>query len=127
MEKFYSDIDLRFQKHPITKDLIKLEDDDAVKASIKNIVLINKKEKRFDSFLGGNIRNYIFENMDSLYIETIKEDIISLIYKYDQRINDIVITNLSNLDNDDIFLSIVYKISNIPYTSTLDLIIKKIR
>lgn len=127
MEKFYSDIDLRFQKHPITKDLIKLEDDDAVKASIKNIVLINKKEKRFDSFLGGNIRNYIFENMDSLYIETIKEDIISLIYKYDQRINDIVITNLSNLDNDDIFLSIVYKISNISYTSTLDLIIKKIR
>ena len=76
MEKFYSDIDLRFQAHPLTKDLIKLEDGDAVKQSIKNIVLTNKKEKRFDSLFGGNLRNYLFENIDTLYLDTIKEDII---------------------------------------------------
>lgn len=127
MEKFYSDIDLRFQAHPLTKDLIKLEDGDAVKQSIKNIVLTNKKEKRFNSLFGGNLRNYLFENIDTLYLDTIKEDIIELIYSYEQRVVNVRIVNLSNLDNNNISLSLIYEIINIPLPSTLDLIIKKVR
>ncbi len=127
MEKFYSDIDLRFQSHPLTKDLIKLEDGDAVKQSIKNIVLTNKKEKRFNSLFGGNLRNYLFENIDTLYLATIKEDIIELIYRYEQRVVNVRINNLSNLDNNNISLSLIYEIINIPLPFTLDLIIKKVR
>ena len=39
-----------------------LKNEDAIKASVKNIVLYNFYEKPFDPFFGGNIIGLLFEN-----------------------------------------------------------------
>ena len=57
----YSDLNLLFTAHPITKDVTRLLDADAVKRSVKNIVLTNYYERPFKPAFGGGIRNLLFE------------------------------------------------------------------
>lgn len=127
MAKYYTDIDLRFKLHPLTKDIGKLEDDDAVKNSIKNIVLTNKNEKRFNNEFGGNVRSYLFEEIDFIVSEVIKQDITDLIYRYESRVENVIITNLSDISADTLSFTIQYNIINIPLPQTLDLIVRKLR
>ena len=48
----YSDFDLSFLKHPNTKDITILKDLDAVKQSIKNLILTSRGERPFQPTLG---------------------------------------------------------------------------
>ena len=57
----YSDLDLFFNAHPITKDITVKTDTDAIKRSVKNIVLTNYYERPFKPSLGGGVRNLMFE------------------------------------------------------------------
>lgn len=59
----YSDFDLSFVKNPFTGDIYKKQDIESLKQSIKTIVLTNTLEKPFDSLFGGNISDYLFENI----------------------------------------------------------------
>lgn len=122
----FTDLDLRLKQHPITKDIVKLEDDFAIKMAIKNIVLTNKKEKRFNSNFGGNVRNYLFENLDIISTTDICSDITNLIYKYESRISDLKVSIISN-DTNTINLQINYRCLNVKQNETLELLIRKIR
>jgi phage baseplate assembly protein W len=51
----FSDIDLNFDMNPITKDINTLKNEEAVKRSIRNIVLTNFGEKKFQPFFGGDV------------------------------------------------------------------------
>ena len=122
----FIDLDLRLKQHPITKDIVKLEDDFAIKMAIKNIVLINKKEKRFNSNFGGNIRNYLFENLDIISTTDIISDITTLIYKYESRISDLKVSIISN-DSNNINIQIDYKCLNTKKNESLEMILRKVR
>lgn len=127
MAKYYSDLDLKFVQHPLTKDLVLLEDDESVKNSIKNIVLTNKKERRFNPDFGGNVRSYLFEELDFITTESIKEDIINLIAIYEPRVENVKIRNVSNVNENLLSFTIYYNILNVPETYNLDLIVRKVR
>lgn len=122
----YTDFNLKMVQNPFTKDISRLEDADTIKASIRNIIMTNRYERRFNLFFGGNIRNYLFESIDLLELETIKEDIISKIIKYEPRISNIKITSIKNGDN-DITFKIIYIIKNETIPNTLDVIIYRNR
>lgn len=123
----YTDIDLRLKQHPITKDILKLEDDFAVKASIRNIVLTNKKEIRFNQKYGGNIRNYMFENIDSIYATSICDDIKTLIERYESRVTEVDVDLISSDQDNDLEIVIKYTIRKINQVSNLKLLVKQIR
>ena len=58
----FKDFDLTFRRNPITNDVNTLKNEEAIKESVKNIVLYNFYEKPFDPFFGGNIIGLLFEN-----------------------------------------------------------------
>lgn len=122
----YTDLDLRLKQHPFTKDIVRLEDDFAIKMSIKNIVLTNKKEKRFNSSFGGSIRNYLFENLDIISTTDIVSDITNLIYKYESRISNLKVSIISN-DTNTINIQLNYRCLNNRQDETLELILRKVR
>lgn len=62
----FSDISIGFGINPFNKDLTRLTDVDAVKRSIKSLVMTNKYERLLDPDLGGNIRAMLFEPMSPL-------------------------------------------------------------
>ena len=48
----YSDLNLNMLLHPVTGDLLKLTDEDAVKRSIRNLVLTYNYERFYNPDLG---------------------------------------------------------------------------
>ena len=59
----YKDLDLFFSRKNGTNDIEKITDIEAVKRSVRNLVLTNFYEKPFHPEIGSGIRNMLFENM----------------------------------------------------------------
>lgn len=57
----YKDLNLTLKKHPGTGDILKLNDVDAVKQSIKTILFSAPFDSPFDPNFGGSVRNFLFE------------------------------------------------------------------
>ena len=57
----FKDISLSFARHPITGDIAKLSDVDAVKRSVRNLINTNFYERPFHPEIGSDIRATLFE------------------------------------------------------------------
>jgi phage baseplate assembly protein W len=57
----FKDVDLTFQVNPLTGDIAKKYDDDAIKASIKNLLLTMNYERPFHPEIGSPIYGLLFE------------------------------------------------------------------
>lgn len=96
----FTDIDLSFEKHPITNDIIKKTDIEAIKASVKNLILINYYEKPFHPYIGSNLYYSLFENIYAPGTKTrIKSILTKLINTYEPRakVTQILIEDKSDL------------------------------
>lgn len=78
----YSDVTTDLSMHPVTFELSKITNENAVKRSIKNIILTNKNERLFNNKFGGNITSLLFEQMSPSTSDSLKH-----------AINDAIITN----------------------------------
>lgn len=105
----YLDIDLTFSKRP-SGDIYKKRDAAAVKQSIKNLLLTDYYEKPFQPFFGGNLRAMLFELADEDTEDEIRSNIITAINNYEPRveIQNIDVNVLP--DQNDMRVSIVFKI-----------------
>ena len=56
ISKKFVDINPSFQKHPITGDITLLKNEDAIKQSVKNIVMTMRGEKIFRPFFGTEVQ-----------------------------------------------------------------------
>ena len=71
----FTDIDLGFRANPVTGDIAKKKDIEAIKQSCLNILLTNRGEKPFDPSFGSSIFGQLFENFDPLLKESLKEEV----------------------------------------------------
>jgi phage baseplate assembly protein W len=81
----FTDLDLTFQKHPGTKDVLKKFDVEAVKQSLKTILVTNPFEKKFDPNFGVGIYGYLFENFTPPMVRVLERKIIEQIEEYEPR------------------------------------------
>ena len=91
--RIYGDLNLSFTKNPATKDVARLFDVQAIKRSVKNIILTNKYERPFDSDFGCNLRGFLFENITEPLLVIIKDRVAMAIEKYEPRVTveDVVV------------------------------------
>lgn len=89
----YSDIPFFVSRNAFTGDLNKVTDINAIKQSLKNIVLTIKREKPFNFLFGGNPREFLFETLDPVVSLNCKNLIGSAINTFEPRvlIKDIII------------------------------------
>jgi phage baseplate assembly protein W len=112
IEEIYSDFQTNFTMHPIKKDLTKLVNEDAVKRSIKNIVMTNFYERRFRPRFGANIRKYLFENITPLTLRAIQSDITASIETFEPRANLIDVKVSSANDSNEVDIAITFTTIN---------------
>ena len=84
--RIYSDLDLSFQAHPITGDVAKKYDVNAVKQSLKTLILTNFYERPFQPKLGSPVYGMMFENLDIITANSLKLKLELLINKYEPRV-----------------------------------------
>ena len=84
--RWYTDIDLNLQPHPSSGDLVLKKDNDAVKRSIRNIMLTNNYERPFKPNFGANLRALLFELADDITKFEIRKQITEAIQDYEPRV-----------------------------------------
>lgn len=82
----WSDLDLDFIKHPTTKDVVKKTGLDAIRRSVRNLVLTNFYERKFRHYIGSNAQRLLFENINPLTTIFIKDAIIEVITNFEPRV-----------------------------------------
>lgn len=124
-EKLYSDLDLRMPININTGDVQVYTDIDAIKYSLKNLILSNYYERPFKPFIAGNVTGLLFENANIFTSIQLEDKIRELISLYEKRVKIISVDVDSEIDNNEINVSIQFQIKN--EIQEVDIILKRYR
>lgn len=120
----FKDISMTFSKNPVTKDLVVLKNEEAIKQSVKNLVLTQVGERFFNPYLGTNTTSYLFELSNSFAENALIQEIDAVLQTNEPRINLSNIT-VNAIDDESSFECFIeYFIVGIPEASqTVDFIL----
>jgi len=126
--KQYSDLDLFFGKNAGNTDINKITDIQAVKRSIRNLVLLNHYEKPFHPEIGSGVRDMLFELMTPVTAQILARKIQDVIENYEPRARLVAVRALPNLDRNEYNVSIEFYVVNAPTELVeLDVILERLR
>lgn len=111
--KQYKDLDLFFSKKT-NKDLNKVTDIEAVKRSVRNLILHNTFEKPFHPEIGGNVRGLLFENMTPMTSAVIARKIEDTINNFEPRARLVGVKAQPDRDLNGYVVSVYFYVANAP-------------
>lgn len=82
----YKDVSFSFI-HPATGDVLLATDIEAVKNSIKNIILTPRGTRPFFPEFGTRVRRLLFELASPITASQIRDEIVSAVEKYEKRVS----------------------------------------
>tara|TARA_Y100000356_G_C11207278_1_gene261235 strand:- start:134 stop:571 length:438 start_codon:yes stop_codon:yes gene_type:complete len=112
--KQYSDLDLFFSKKIVDKDVNKVTDIQAVKRSIRNLVLLNTYEKPFHPEISSGVRNILFETISPLVANLLTKRIEDVIENFEPRAKLISVLSIPDLDRNSYEVAISFYVVNAP-------------
>ena len=116
----YSDLDLFFAKKATSKDISKVTDIQAVKRSVRNLILTNHYEKPFHPEIGSGVRGVLFELMTPITAHVLTQQIELVIENFEPRAKIISVRAQPNLDRNEYECTIEFYVANAP-TELVDL------
>ena len=127
----WSDLDLDFIAHPTTGDVVKKTGVDAVKRSIRNLVLTNFYERKFNHSIGSNVQKLLFENINPLVAGFLKDAVIEVITNLEPRAelvqeNDGVLVD-ADYDEHGYNVSVTFRMNNSGIPVTFSLFLERLR
>ena len=87
----FKDISLSFDPHPVTKDLTILKNENAIKKSVRNLVQTIPTERFFNSVLGSEVRNSLFDFVDFGTASVIQNQIEITLENFEPRIENVTV------------------------------------
>ena len=123
----YSDFSASFSRNVITNDVVRLNDIDAVKRSVKNLIVTDKYERLLDPELGAGISELLFEQMTPLTTVALRETIIQTLNQYEPRINIDTIDVTPDYDRNSYFISIAFSLVRNEQAGTVEFLLNRIR
>ena len=118
----YKDLDLFFGKKQASNDINKVTDIQAVKRSVRNLVLLNHYEKPFHPEIGSGVRDMLFENMSPLTSHALTTEIEDVIENFEPRVQLVGVRALPDIDRNEYEVTIEFYVLNTP-TELVDLTI----
>jgi phage baseplate assembly protein W len=125
--EIYSDFTTSFLPHPNNKQLTRSISIDAVKSSLKNLILTNKYERLRQPDLGGNVRRFLFERFISTTSDEIKDIIKNIVSTYEKRVTLIDVNVTQDEDNNTLYISINFYVNTIESQQQMDLTLYRVR
>ena len=123
----YKDIPTNMAVHPVKGDLTTINNADAIKRSIINLLFTEPYEKFFNPNLGAGLKAYLFENISRNTEYVIKEKIIETINNYEPRA-DLIEVSVKAMPDDNLYTAtITFAIANNVNPVTLELILRRVR
>lgn len=110
-KNLYTDLDLFMTPHPVTKDVTTKKDSDAIKRSVKNIILTNKFERPFKPNFGASVRNMLFELESQRKTRKITKEIEKMVSILEPRVNNVQV-RIGEVIGNELNMTVFYNITN---------------
>lgn len=110
----YRDLDLFFTKRSTDRDVNTLSNVQAVKRSVRNLILTNFYEKPFHPEIGSGVRELLFENATPLTSLAINQAITDVIKNYEPRAQLNFVDVNAQLDNNAYDVTVNFSVINGP-------------
>jgi phage baseplate assembly protein W len=123
----FSDLDLNFTAHPVTKDITRRFDENAIKTSLRNLILTSNYERPFHSEIGSPIKRLLFEPATPMTQVMIKKAIEDTVLNFEPRVELTEVNVNVSGDNNSVYVSIYFKIVNTERPLSLDLVLERTR
>lgn len=124
-EQIYKDLDLNFSVNPFTGDINKKTGLDAVKSSMKNILLYAIFEKHYSPEYDLGIRGLLFENKSYGFKNYLEKRIRILLESYEPRISIQAVIVKSGDNENSVGISVYYIAKETQNKETLELFLGK--
>lgn len=128
----YTDLDLDFLPHPTTKDVVKKVGVEAIKRSIRNLILTNYYDRPFRTGIGSNTQKILFDNINPLTAQFVKNAVTEVIENFEPRValledNDRGVKVQVDPDNNGYNVRISFIILNRNEPATISIFLERLR
>ena len=112
--RVYKDLNLNFNRNAVTGDVSTLSDVNAVKRSIRNLLLTNHYDRPFHPEIGSNIPALLFENFGPITGNQLSRTIDEMITNFEPRARVESVEAIPIPDNNTYDVRIYFYVENMP-------------
>lgn len=123
----YKDFDIIFDAHPVTRKLNTLTNSDAIKRSLKNIILTDKLERPYNPEFGSDIRRRLFETHDGTVADEIASDIEFAVKNFEPRVRLLDVRVDERIEQNGVFITIVFRAVNQTDSELVSFFVERVR
>lgn len=123
----YRDINLDFEKHPLTGDIIAATDVEAIKKSLRNLVQTDLYDCPFNPDKGTSIRGSLFENFSPFTADFIRAKIAEMVDRYEPRVELQQINIYQREEQHALEVSIYFKIIELNRQEEITVFVERTR
>lgn len=124
---FYSDFYNNFNVHPQNKRLAMYTNEQAVKRSIRNILLTDYTERFYNPKFGAGLKTFLFEDISTITANLIRDAIRDAIEKYEKRARVSEVLVIPNDYNNSYEVNIFYEVINSVNPQNITLTLYRVR
>ena len=106
----YRDLPMAFMKHPGTGDVRPVKDIEAVKQSVKNLILTNFGDRPFQPKIGSNVTALLFEPAGPFTQEALRRNIETTIKEQEPRVNGVIVSIFDSSDRNAYVVKLQFNI-----------------
>ena len=106
----FKDISLSFTPHPVTKDLTILKNENAIKKSVTNLIQTIPTERFFNSVLGSEVRDSLFDFVDFGTASVIQNQIEITLENFEPRIDNVRVEVEPRPDTNEFEVAVFFNI-----------------
>jgi hypothetical protein len=114
ISRSFKDISLSFKRHPVTNDIVVLKNADAIKRSVRNLVQTIPTERFFNSTIGSEVKNLLFDNapgfIDFGTAAIIEKQIFTTIENYEPRVTNLEVNVDPRPDTNEFEVNVIFDI-----------------
>ena len=122
-----SDIDINFDRNPLSGDVALRKDEEAIKRSLRNLILFRRGEKPFHPEISSGVQDMLFELTNPITVMELKSRISEVIKRYEPRVLDAIVDVADVIDRNEIRVTIHFTMRNIQRVISTTIGMKRLR
>jgi phage baseplate assembly protein W len=123
----YCDLDINFDRNPMSNDVALRKDEEAIKRALRNLILFRRNEKPFHPEIYSGVTDMLFELTDPVAVLELKTRISDIIRNYEPRVQDAIVDIKNNIDRNEVQVTIHFTIRNVQKVYSTTMVLERLR
>ena len=123
----FKDLNLDFARNTVTNDVVKIEDVEAIKRSVRNLINTSHYERPFHPEIGSNVRSILFEPVSPLTALNLQRKVQEVLDNFEPRIKLVQIIARPDIDRNRYDLRIMFYVVGNAQPVTVETFLERLR